>query len=105
MYEAPFQSLEEGLSFLITQYEKYINKSTQGSGTDLAQALNYRDDLQSALENNSDIPPEIVSRIFSLDHKLKTLVPELRVKLDQSFAAMMKKTYPESHWWWHAEGG
>jgi hypothetical protein len=101
MDEAPFLNLEEGMTMLINQYSKYLKNPSSYSGAELAHALNYRDDLQKSLESNSEIPAPELEQILSLDETLHRYFFQIKDKLDKNFVAIMRKTYPSSHWWWH----
>lgn len=101
MEEAPFLNLEEGMEFLLSQCEKYFKNISLYPAQELADTLNYRDDLQISLEGNFDIPHRFLERILALDETLKKVLPSFKNQLDKNFVETMKNTYPCSHWWWH----
>jgi len=101
MSEAPFMQMDDSMEFLINRCDKCFKNIAQCSGQEIANALNYRDELQIALEGNYDIISAHLERILVIDDILRKGHRWFKDKLDRNFVEGMKKTYPASHWWWY----
>jgi len=97
-----FLELDTSLEFLIRQCHKILSAAGTASGEHLADALNYRDDLETALAGNPELGEETLARISEMDVLIGYNLAIIRERIDRDFALQMQKTYPARHWWWWA---
>lgn len=97
-----FMDLDASLEFLLSQCRQLLSAAAQAPGPSLADALNYRDDLETALLGNPELAGATLARVEEIDQLIGRNLAAIRARVDQDFARQMQITYPPRHWWWWA---
>ncbi|MCD6310194.1 MAG: hypothetical protein J7M18_05730 [Candidatus Eremiobacteraeota bacterium] len=96
-----FYSLEEELGMILSACEKLSGDIFSLTESQAMKLLNFRDDLQSAIENNPDLEDEWLERIEKFDRKLESNLLFVQSLISREFIKTMREVYSESHWWWY----
>ncbi|MCL5036443.1 MAG: hypothetical protein M1269_04910 [Chloroflexi bacterium] len=96
-----FYSREEESGLILNACEKMLGDVLALNESQAVKLLNFRDDLQSAIDGEEDIEKELLDRVEKLDAVLKSNILFIQSMISFEFVYSMRGVYDESHWWWY----